>query len=102
VLPLLGTPPAVPYQIDIRRVPSRQIGVEVLQRSLDFGIPSPGRTRSRRRTLGSDELVMLMARAPAGGRQRVTMSELASRTSSPWRGLAGPRVLRLFQRRHES
>ena len=27
-------------QIDIRRVPSRQIGVEVLQRSLDFGILS--------------------------------------------------------------
>src|SRR3954467_5770633 len=73
VLPLLEHfPRQFPrIQIAIRRAPSpqirraapRQIGVEVLQRSLDFGILSfpPAERGLGTITLGSDELVMLMA-----------------------------------------
>jgi DNA-binding transcriptional LysR family regulator len=93
-------------QIDIRRVPSRQIGVEVLQRSLDFGILSfpPAERGLGAITLGSDELVMLMAPVhPLAGRKQVTMSELgeqdviAHNEASP----AREKVLRLFEQRHE-
>ena len=93
-------------QIDIRRVPSRQIGVEVLQRSLDFGILSfpPAERGLGAITLGSDELVMLMAPShPLAGRRQVTMSELgeqdviAHNEASP----AREKVLRLFEQRHE-
>lgn len=93
-------------QIDIRRVPSRQIGVEVLQRSLDFGILSfpPAERGLGTITLGSDELVVLMAPAhPLAGRKQVSMSELgeqdviAHNEASP----AREKVLRLFEQRHE-
>ena len=93
-------------QLDIRRVPSRQIGVEVLQRSLDFGILSfpPAERGLGSITLGSDELVMLMApQHSLAGRKQVTMTELgeqdviAHNEASP----ARERVLRLFEQRHE-
>ncbi len=96
--------PAV--MVDVRRVPSRQIGVEVLQRSLDFGVLSfpPAERGLAQVQLGADELVMLMHPAhPLATRKRVTMAELgrepivAHNESSP----ARERVLRLFEHKHE-
>jgi DNA-binding transcriptional LysR family regulator len=93
-------------QLDIRRVPSRQIGVEVQQRSLDFGVLSfpPAERGLGSIPLGDDELVMLMAPVhPLAGRKQVTMTELgqqnviAHNEASP----ARERVLRLFEQKHE-
>jgi DNA-binding transcriptional LysR family regulator len=93
-------------QLDIRRVPSRQIGVEVQQRSLDFGVLSfpPAERGLGSIRLGEDELVMLMAPVHAlAGRRQVTMTELgqqnviAHNEASP----ARERVLRLFEQKHE-
>jgi DNA-binding transcriptional LysR family regulator len=93
-------------QLDIRRVPSRQIGVEVLQRSLDFGVLSfpPAERGLASIRLGEDELVMLTAPLhPLADRKQVTMTELgrqsviAHNEASP----ARERVLRLFEQRHE-
>ncbi|HEY8548615.1 MAG TPA: LysR substrate-binding domain-containing protein [Vicinamibacterales bacterium] len=93
-------------QLDIRRVPSRQIGVEVQQRSLDFGVLSfpPAERGLGSIRLGEDELVMLMAPVhPLAGRKQVTMTELgqqnviAHNEASP----ARERVLRLFEQKHE-
>lgn len=108
LLPLLerfrSEQPAV--MVDVRRVPSRQIGVEVLQRSLDFGVLSfpPAERGLAQVQLGGDELVMLMHPAhPLATRKRVTMAELgrepivAHNESSP----ARERVLRLFEHKHE-
>jgi DNA-binding transcriptional LysR family regulator len=91
-------------EIEVRRIPSRQIGQEVLQRSLDFGIltfqPAEGGLLSF--PLGSDELVLLTHPAhPLARRREVTMEELAGETviahndPSP----ARERVLRLFERK---
>ncbi|MPY87429.1 MAG: LysR family transcriptional regulator [Luteitalea sp.] len=108
VLPLVerfrGSHPHV--QIDIRRVPSRQIGVEVLQRSLDFGVLSftPAERGLGTVTIGHDELVMLAhPKHPLASRRQVTMAEfgrqnvIAHNEASP----ARERVLRLFEQRHE-
>jgi DNA-binding transcriptional LysR family regulator len=93
-------------QVDVRRVPSRQIAVEVLQRSLDFGVLSfaPAQKGLDVVPLGEDELVMLTSPGhPLAGRRQVSMAELGRQTviahneSSP----ARDRVLRLFERRHE-
>jgi DNA-binding transcriptional LysR family regulator len=93
-------------QLDIRRVPSRQIGVEVQQRSLDFGVLSfpPAERGLGSIRLGQDELVMLTAPThPLAARRQVTMTELgrqsviAHNEASP----ARERVLRLFEQRHE-
>lgn len=93
-------------QVDVRRVPSRQIGVEVLQRSLDFGVLSftPGERGLGEVLLGEDELVLLTSPAHRlAARKRVTMGDLASETiiahneSSP----AREQVLRLFETHHE-
>lgn len=93
-------------QLDIRRVPSRQIGVEVQQRSLDFGVLSfpPAERGLASIKLGEDELVMLMAPIhPLAGRKQVSMTELGQQSviahneASP----ARERVLRLFEQRHE-
>ena len=48
--------------VDVRRVPARQVGVEVAQGSLDFGIVTfdPGDKRLLAVTLGADELVLLV------------------------------------------
>jgi DNA-binding transcriptional LysR family regulator len=93
-------------QIDIRRVPSRQIGVEVQQRSLDFGVLSfpPAERGLGSIKLGEDELVMLTAPThPLAARRQVTMAEvgqqsvIAHNEASP----ARERVLRLFEQKHE-
>jgi DNA-binding transcriptional LysR family regulator len=93
-------------QLDIRRVPSRQIGVEVQQRSLDFGVLSfpPAERGLASIRLGEDELVMLTAPVhPLASRKNVTMAELGQQSviahneASP----ARERVLRLFEQKHE-
>jgi len=89
--------------IDVRRVPARQIAVEVQQGSLDFGAltfrPSvPGLLEI---PAGSDELVLLVPpKHRFARRSEVTMEEMASEPviahndPSP----ARERVLRLFER----
>jgi DNA-binding transcriptional LysR family regulator len=93
-------------QVDVRRVPSRQIGVEVLQRSLDFGVLSftPAEAGLQAVTIGEDELVMLVHPShPLASRRQVTMAEfahenvIAHNEASP----ARERVLRVFEQRHE-
>ena len=56
-------------QVEARRVPARQIAVEVLRRTLDFGVLtfSPRERGLQSVSLGEDELVMLMhPKHPAG------------------------------------
>jgi DNA-binding transcriptional LysR family regulator len=93
--------------IDVRRVPSRQIGVAVLERSLDFGVLSfpPAEADLESISIGEDELVMLMhPRHELASRAQVTMAEFARETviahneASP----ARERVLRLFEQKHEA
>jgi DNA-binding transcriptional LysR family regulator len=90
--------------IDVRRVPARQIAVEVQQGSLDFGALTfhPTETGLLEVPVGTDELVLLVNPAHAlAGRRQVTMEELASEPvvahndPSP----ARERVLRLFEQR---
>lgn len=92
-------------QVDVRRIPSRQIGVEVLQRSLDFGVLSfaPPEAGLASVVIGDDELVMLVAPGhPLAARKEVTIAEFGRQTviahneASP----ARERVLRLFEQRH--
>jgi DNA-binding transcriptional LysR family regulator len=91
--------------IDVRRVPARQIAVEVQQGSLDFGALTfhPTETGLLEIPVGSDELVLLVhPEHPLASRQQVTMEELSSEPlvahndPSP----ARERVLRLFEQRH--
>ena len=93
-------------QVDVRRIPSRQIGIEVLQRSLDLGVLSfaPAESGLGSIAIGDDELVMLThPKHPLAGRKQVTMAEfahenvIAHNEASP----ARERVLRLFEQRHE-
>jgi DNA-binding transcriptional LysR family regulator len=91
--------------IDVRRVPARQIAVEVQQGSLDFGAltfhpQEPGLVEI---PVGSDELVLLLPPSHALARRRqVTMDEVAREPvvahndPSP----ARERVLRLFEQHH--
>src|ERR1700682_5709367 len=84
--------------IDVRRVPARQIAVEVQQGSLDFGALTfhPAETGLLEVPVGSDELVLLVHPAHAlAGRRQVTMEELATEPAP-----APERVLRLFEQRH--
>ena len=90
--------------IDVRRVPARQIAVEVQQGSLDFGALTfhPVEPGLLEVTVGSDELVLLVPPAHALARRRsVTMEEVAAEPvvahndPSP----ARDRVLRLFEQR---
>jgi DNA-binding transcriptional LysR family regulator len=90
---------------DVRRVPARQIAVEVQQGSLDFGAltfhpPEPGLLEI---AIGTDELVLLVPPAHAlATRRQVAMEEVAAEPvvahndPSP----ARERVLRLFEERH--
>src|SRR5579872_431696 len=92
---------------DVRRVPARQIAVEVQQGSLDFGAltfhpPEPGLLEVN---IGSDELVLLVPPSHAlAARRQVGMEEVAAEPiiahndPSP----ARERVLRLFEQRHIS
>jgi DNA-binding transcriptional LysR family regulator len=88
--------------IDVRRVPARQIAVEVQQGSLDFGALTfhPGQEGLLEVPIGSDELVLLVWPShPLARRRQVTMEEVAKEAivahndPSP----ARERVLRLFE-----
>ena len=91
--------------IDVRRVPARQIAVEVQQGSLDFGALTfhPAEEGLLEVVVGSDELVLLVPPSHAlAKRRQVTMEEVAAEPviahndPSP----ARERVLRLFDQRH--
>jgi DNA-binding transcriptional LysR family regulator len=90
--------------IDVRRVPARQIAVEVQQGSLDFGALTfrPGEEGLLEVVVGSDELVLLMTPShPLASRKQVSMEDVAGEAivahndASP----ARERVLRLFEER---
>jgi DNA-binding transcriptional LysR family regulator len=91
--------------VDVRRVPARQIAVEVQQGSLDFGALTfrPSETGLLEVAVGSDELVLLVPPShPLASRRQVTMEEVGSEPvvahndPSP----ARERVLRLFEEHH--
>jgi DNA-binding transcriptional LysR family regulator len=91
--------------IDVRRVPARQIAVEVQQGSLDFGALTfhPPEEGLLEVPVGSDELVLLVSPShELAARRQVTMAELAGHPvvahndPSP----ARERVLRLFEEHH--
>jgi DNA-binding transcriptional LysR family regulator len=93
--------------VEVRRVPSRQIAAELLERSIDFGVLTfqPAEPGLQSITLGSDELVMLTHPAhPLASRKRVSIEEFGRQTviahndPSP----ARDRVLRVYERRHTS
>jgi DNA-binding transcriptional LysR family regulator len=92
-------------QVDVRRVPSRQVGVEVMQGSLDFGVITfqPAERGLSSLTIGPDELVMLVHPShPLAGRKQATLAEFGRETviahndPSP----ARERVLRVFEQKH--
>jgi DNA-binding transcriptional LysR family regulator len=92
-------------QIDVRRVPSRQVGVEVMQGTLDFGVITfqPAERGLQSLTLGPDELVMLVhPHHPLASRKQVTMAEFGRETviahNDPTP--ARERVLRAFEQKH--
>jgi DNA-binding transcriptional LysR family regulator len=89
----------------VRRVPARQIAVEVQQGSLDFGALTfrPAEEGLLEVVVGSDELVLLMPPSHAlAKRRQVSMEDVAGEPvvahndPSP----ARERVLRLFEERH--
>jgi DNA-binding transcriptional LysR family regulator len=91
--------------IDVRRVPARQVAVEVQQGSLDFGALTfrPSEEGLLQVLVGSDELVLLVPPThELAGRRQVTMEEVgrqpvvAHNDPSP----ARERVLRLFEEHH--
>jgi len=91
--------------VDVRRVPARQVGVEVAQGSLDFGIVTfdPADKRLNALALGSDELVLLVYPGHAfAGRDTVPIAEFANETviahSDP--SPASDQVLRQAELRH--
>ena len=107
LLPLMGRFRQRHPQIalDVRRVPARQIAVEVQQGSLDFGAltfrPSEGGLLEV--AVGSDELVLLVPPShPFATHRQVTMEDVGTQAvvahndPSP----ARERVLRLFEQRH--
>jgi DNA-binding transcriptional LysR family regulator len=90
--------------VDVRRVPARQIAVEVQQGSLDFGALTfrPSEAGLLEVAVGSDELVLLLPPSHVlARRKQVTMEEVAAEPivahndPSP----ARERVLRLFEER---
>ena len=91
--------------IDVRRVPARQIAVEVQQGSLDFGALTfhPAEGGLLEVAVGSDELVLLVPPShPFATRRQVTMDDVGTQAivahndPSP----ARERVLRLFEQHH--
>jgi DNA-binding transcriptional LysR family regulator len=93
--------------VEVRRVRSRQIAAELLERSLDFGVLTfqPPEKGLHAISLGSDELVMLANPTHRlASRTRVTIEEVGRETviahndPSP----ARDRVLRLYERKHAS
>src|SRR5262250_640811 len=107
LLPLIarfrGSYPQI--SIDVRRVPARQIAVEVQQGSLDFGALTfhPAEAGLLEVPVGSDELVLLVPPTHRlAKRKQVAMEDIceefivAHNDPSP----ARERVLRLFEERH--
>jgi DNA-binding transcriptional LysR family regulator len=93
--------------VEVRRVPSRRIAEELLDRSIDFGVMTfqPAERGLQSIALGDDELVMLAhPEHPLAERKRVSMEEvgrqvvIAHNDPSPTRD----RVLRLYERKHAS
>ena len=91
--------------VDVRRIPARQIGAEVAQGSLDFGVLTfqPAEPRLGSIVLGQDELVMLVHPShPLAHSKEVTLSECARQTviahNDP--SHVRDRVLRLFEQHH--
>jgi DNA-binding transcriptional LysR family regulator len=91
--------------VEVRRVPSRQIATEILNRSLDCGVLTfqPPDKGLQSIALGRDELVLLTnPNHPLARRKRVSIEEVGRQTviahndPSP----ARDRVLRLYERRH--
>ena len=91
--------------IDVRRVPARQIAVEVQQGSLDFGALTfrPTEAGLLEVPVGTDELVLLVPPTHAlAARRQIAMEDIAQEAvvahndPSP----ARERVLRLFEGRH--
>ena len=87
--------------IEVRRVPSRTIASELLDRSMDFGVMTfaPAERGLQSIPLGGDELVMLAhPRHPLAAKKRVSIGEvgrevvIAHNDPSP----ARERVLRLY------
>jgi DNA-binding transcriptional LysR family regulator len=69
--------------VDVRRIPARQIGAEVAQGGLDFGVLTfqPSEPRLASIILGQDEMVMLVHPAhPLASSREVTLSECARQT----------------------
>jgi DNA-binding transcriptional LysR family regulator len=90
--------------VEVRRLPSRRIAAELLDRSVDFGVMTfqPADTGLQSIPLGSDELVMLAHPGhPLARRKQVSIDEvgrqvvIAHNDPSPTRD----RVLRLYERR---
>lgn len=107
VLPLIqgfrNTHPLV--HVDVRRIPARQIGAEVAQGSLDFGVLTfqPAEPRLGAVVLGQDELVMLVDPShPLAHAREVTLAECGRHTliahNDP--SHVRDRVLRLFEQHH--
>jgi DNA-binding transcriptional LysR family regulator len=91
--------------VDVRRIPARQIGAEVAQGSLDFGVLTfqPAEPKLGSIILGQDELVMLVHPThPLAYAKEVTLSECARQTviahNDP--SHVRDRVLRLFEQHH--
>lgn len=91
--------------VEVRRVASRRIAIELLDRSIDFGVMTflPGEAGLQSIMLGRDELVLLTHPAhPLASKKRVSIEEvgrqvvIAHNDPSP----ARERVLRLYERRH--
>jgi DNA-binding transcriptional LysR family regulator len=91
--------------IDVRRVPARQVAIEVQQGSLDFGALTfrPAESGLLEVVVGSDELVLLLPpNHPLAKRRQLTMEDVAAEPvvahndPSP----ARERVLRLFEQHH--
>jgi len=91
--------------VDVRRIPARQIGAEVAQGSLDFGVLTfqPAEPRLGSIVLGHDELVMLVHPShPLARAREVTLAECGRQTvvahNDP--SHVRDRVLRLFEQHH--
>lgn len=93
--------------IEVRRVRSRNVAAELMERSLDFGVLTflPREPGLQAMALGTDELVLLTHPSHAlASRKRVSIEEvgrqvvIAHNDPSPTR----ERVLRLYERRHAS
>ena len=91
--------------VDVRRIPARQIGAEVAQGSLDFGVLTfqPAEPGLSSITLGQDELVMLVHPGHQLAHAReATLAECGRNTviahNDP--SHVRERVLRLFEQHH--